>query len=144
MLGRAPANLRRPIYSMTGALIRQKPNSRPKDRFPSLNFTKGDLTGSVHGDSGHRRYSHAFPVILGTLAQLGWSGSIRGTQECWNKIAGSMNRPRGRWPRWGQSEWCSWVSWGKWEIGALWWTIGGTTCWLGAWLSYELDGGLNL
>jgi hypothetical protein len=74
---RTPANLlndRRPIW--------QIPNSRPKDRFPSLNFTNGDLIGSVHGDSGHRGYSDAFPAILGTLAQLGWSGSIRGTQEC--------------------------------------------------------------
>jgi hypothetical protein len=100
-LGRAPVSLYQPVYSMTDVLLWQRPNSSPNEGFPSTNFTNGALTRTVHGDSGHYRQSSAFPLIYGVLVQLAGSGSIRRTHRCWNKIAGSMNRPGIRWPRWG-------------------------------------------
>jgi hypothetical protein len=98
---RAPVSLYRPVYSMTGALLWQRPNSSPDKGFPSTNFTNGALTHTIHGDSGHYRQSSAFPLIYGVLVQLAGSGNIRRTHGCWNKIAGRMNRPGIRWPRWG-------------------------------------------
>ena len=61
--GRAPVSLYRPIYSMIGVLLWQRPNSSPNESFPSTNFTNGALTRSVHGDSGHHGQSNAFPMI---------------------------------------------------------------------------------
>jgi hypothetical protein len=100
-LGRAPASLYRLDYLRTGALLWPKPNSSPNHRFPSTNFTNGDLTYSVHGDSGHRGHSNVFPTILGTLAQLDGSESIRSIQEHWNENSEGMNGPEMRWPRQG-------------------------------------------
>jgi hypothetical protein len=99
--GRALVSLYRLAYSMTGALLWQRPNSNPNKGFPSTNFTNGALTRIVHGDSGHYRQSSAFLLIYGVLVQLARSGNIRRTHGCWNKTAGRMNRPRICWPRWG-------------------------------------------
>ena len=60
---RAPASSYRPDHSMTGALLRLRPNSSPNKSFPSTNFTNGALTRSVHGDSGHDGQSDTFPAI---------------------------------------------------------------------------------
>jgi hypothetical protein len=74
---RAPTSSYRPDHSMTGALLRLRPNSSPNKRFPSTNFTIGPLTRSVHGDRGHDGQSNVFPVIQGSLTQSNWSRSIR-------------------------------------------------------------------
>jgi hypothetical protein len=66
---------------MTGVLLWQRPNSRPKEGFPSIDFTNGTLTCPAHGDSGHRGHSNVFPAILETLAQLDGSESIQSIQE---------------------------------------------------------------
>jgi hypothetical protein len=76
---RAPASSYCPDYSMTGALLRMRPNSGSNKSFPSTNFTIGPLTRSIHGDSGHDGQSNAFPVIQGSLTQSNWSRSIRRT-----------------------------------------------------------------
>jgi hypothetical protein len=76
---RAPTSSYRPDHSMTGALLRLRPNSSPKKRFPSTNFTIEPLSRSVHGDNGHDGQSNAFPVIQGSLTQSNWLRSIRRT-----------------------------------------------------------------
>jgi hypothetical protein len=60
---RAPASSYWPDHSMTGALLRLRPNSSSNKCFPSINFTSGALNRSVHGDSGHNGQHDIFPVI---------------------------------------------------------------------------------
>jgi hypothetical protein len=100
-LGRAPTSLHWLIYLMTGTLLWQRLNSRPKEGFPSTNFTNGALTCPAHGDSGHRGHSNVFPAILGTLAQLDGSESIQSIQGHWNEDSEDMNGSGIRSPRWG-------------------------------------------
>jgi hypothetical protein len=75
-LGHAPASLHRPIYSMTDALLRQRPNSRPNEDFPSTNFINGALNQPAHGDSTDNRMSNVFPAVYDSLTQLNWPRSI--------------------------------------------------------------------
>jgi hypothetical protein len=60
---RAPVSTYRSDHSMTGALLRLRPNSSPNKCFPSINFINGALTRSVHGDSGHNGQHNVFPTI---------------------------------------------------------------------------------
>ena len=60
---RALASSYRPDHSMTGALLRLRPNSSPNKSFPSINFTNGALARSVHGDRVINGQSNAFPAI---------------------------------------------------------------------------------
>jgi hypothetical protein len=60
---RAPTSSYRLDHSMTGALLRLRPNSSSNKCFPSINFTSGALTRSVHGDSGHNGQHDMFPAI---------------------------------------------------------------------------------
>jgi hypothetical protein len=60
---RAPASSYRPDHSMTSALLRLRPNSSSNKCFPSINFTSGALTRSVHGDSGHNGQHDVFLAI---------------------------------------------------------------------------------
>jgi hypothetical protein len=129
--GRAPMSLYRLEYLRTGILLWQRPNSIPNHCFPSTNFTNGDLTCSVHGDSGHRGHSIVFPAILGTLAQLGESESIRSIQEHRNEDLEGMNGPEMRWPRRGLYHGGGEQVWEKWEISELLWMIQGTVCFTG-------------
>jgi hypothetical protein len=48
---------------MTGALHRLRLNSSLNKSFPSINFTNGALTRSVHGDRVIDGQSNAFPAI---------------------------------------------------------------------------------
>jgi hypothetical protein len=124
-LGRAPASLHRPIYSMTGTLLWQRPNSRPNEGFPSTNFTNGALTRTVHGDSEYYRQSSTFSLIYGVLVQLAGSGSIeedpwmlkqdiREHEQTWSTLTMVRALPRLRKQNWGKQ-----------EIRELWWLIGG-------------------
>jgi hypothetical protein len=74
---RAPVSLYRPIHSMTDVLLWQRLNSSPDESFPSINFTNGALTCSVHGDRVINDHSNVFPMIQGSLAKLNGSVSIR-------------------------------------------------------------------
>jgi hypothetical protein len=60
---RAPTSSYRLDHSMTGALLWLRPNSSPNKSFPSINFTNGALTRSVHGDSGHNGQHDVVPAI---------------------------------------------------------------------------------
>jgi hypothetical protein len=70
------------IHAMTRALLWQKSNSSSNHRFHSTNFMNGDLTSTVHGDSGYRRQPNTFSVIYGVLAQLDGLMSIKSKQGC--------------------------------------------------------------
>jgi hypothetical protein len=72
-LGQAPTSLHWPIYSMTSALLWQRPNSRPNEGFPSTNFTNGALTRTVHGDSGLQTIKRV-PVDLWCPSPIGRVG----------------------------------------------------------------------
>jgi hypothetical protein len=66
----------RPNGARIGALLWQRSNPRPKEGFPSINFTIDDLSSSAREDSERRGPLLAFPVINGFLVQLGGSASI--------------------------------------------------------------------
>jgi hypothetical protein len=61
--GRAPASAYQPNHSMTGVLLRLRPNSNPNKCFPSTNFTIGPLSHSARGDRMINRHSNVFLAI---------------------------------------------------------------------------------
>jgi hypothetical protein len=90
-------------HAMTSTLLRPRPNSRPKDRFPTINFWIEALQRLAHGDRKHHGQSSAFPMIYEVLAQLDGSVSIKSKQGCQNKNAAGEIGPELGWPWQGLS-----------------------------------------
>jgi hypothetical protein len=59
----------RPIRSTTGVLLWSKPNSRPTNGFPSLNFTNVYPVCSGHGDRMGNGRTRAFTATQGAQVQ---------------------------------------------------------------------------
>jgi hypothetical protein len=69
----------RPICSMNSVLLWPKPNSRPEDRFPNINFTNGALKCPAHGDRMGNGRTRAFTATQGSLVQSKGTWSLRRT-----------------------------------------------------------------
>ena len=60
-------HLRRPIGATARVSEQRTPNSSPKDHFPPINFTVGDLPSSAREDSERRGHVFVFQSIGGLL-----------------------------------------------------------------------------
>ena len=81
----------RPEGATARVFEQQTPNSSPKDSFPPINFTVGDLPSSAREDSERRGHVLVFQSIGGLLVQFSGSASIVGLRENLNEEEEEVN-----------------------------------------------------